>query len=324
MLHNVRLLSSYLKAISTWPEDGESTIKSMPSPYQIARKINISANSSYKMWNLIFEKEYIKDILIMPQTFPGNFKRYYLIASLPFEYVKDVENKLQKIPYVEMLNSTDYQKKRRGSQGIENYSEIGSIQFISSENRIKGDIDNIGNSFRDSGLEFNVMNHFSNSEETDPSTGQLNLIKSIAYKSVKNFSTEEITNQMNYSRKRTRKNLDTLVKNRFIKGNAIFNFRKIPNIITKQLIIMVPEEATSSYVMWLQTRKEIRDNLIYFTTYPYRFRLIIFGENMQELDDIMFFLSQNFNEIFIIDRFETTFFDEVKPFFRGIYDGESE
>ncbi|MCL5788006.1 MAG: hypothetical protein M1581_05290 [Candidatus Thermoplasmatota archaeon] len=325
MLHNVKLLSSYMKAISSWPEDGENTIKSIPSPYQIARKINISANSSYKMWNLIFEKEYIKDMIIMPEVFPGGLRRYYLMAMLPFEYLKDVEHKLGELPFVEILHSSNYLKKKRESQGVENYSEIGHIQFISNEDHLMENLDEIGNAFRESGLEFKMMNYFPYSEvSTIPTQGQIRLVNCIAYKSVKNFSTEEITDELSYSRKRARKNLDMIVENRFVKGKVIFNFKKIPNIITKQISIMVPEADTGQYTMWFRSKKLIRDNLIYYGNYPHTLTLTVFGESMEEIDNITEFLSENFNEIYTIDRFETTFYSEIKNFYRSIQISERE
>ena len=68
----------------------------------------------------------------------------------------------------------------------------------------------------------------------------------------------------------------------------------------------------------------IRDNLIYYGNYPHTLTLTVFGESMEEIDNITEFLSENFNEIYTIDRFETTFYSEIKNFYRSIQISERE
>ncbi|MHB1440965.1 MAG: hypothetical protein ACYCWK_09655 [Cuniculiplasma sp.] len=319
MLHNVRLLSSYLKAISSWPEENDLTFKSLPSPYQLARKINISANSSYKLWNMIFQREYIKDILIMPEIFPGDIKRYFLLTILPFENLETLSKKFLELPFIELLHTSNYMKKKRSSMGVEDYMELGHIQFLSEDNLLEQKMEYIKNAFNDVGLDFNPINYFSYSEvNRKPTRSQLRLVTNISYKSMRNFSTEEITEDINFSRKKIRKSLDSIVENGFIKGKVIFNFKRIPNMITKQVSIMVPEENTNSYQNWVRSQREIRNNYIYFGNYPHTLTLTLFGETLEEIDDAIAFLSDRFENVHIIDRFDTVFYRGVKDFISTI------
>ena len=81
---------------------------------------------------------------------------------------------------------------------------------------------------------------------------------------------------------------------------------------------MVPEENTNSYQNWVGSQREIRNNYIYFGNYPHTLTLTLFGETLEEIDDAIAFLSDRFENVHIIDRFDTVFYRGVKDFISTI------
>jgi DNA-binding Lrp family transcriptional regulator len=320
MIHNVRLISSYLKTISSWPDIDDLTIKSIPSPYQIARKIKISANSSYKLWNLIFEQKYIKDLILIPEIFPRNQLRYSLTSKLPLDYESEVVRNLEKIPFIELLHTSNYIRAKKGSLGLADYMEIGNMQFLSSSDELPEKINLIKNAFGNAGLEFDPLDQVSLSKsEISFENSYLKMVEHIAYKSLRNFSMEEITENLNYSKKKVRRLMDYIVENRLISGRVIFNYKKIPNMITREVTLTVPEEDTNRYVLWIRSKPELRNNYIYIGNSPRSVTLTIFGETLEEIDNIISFLSEHFPTVLVVERFETKFFPSVKNYYRESY-----
>jgi hypothetical protein len=207
MIQSSKLLSSYLKCLSSWPEDCDDTIKSIPSPYQISKKINISANSSYRIWKSIFQNDYIKDIILMPEILPQSISRFYLRVESPMEDVHLLDESLSKIPGVEYVTPSNYMLLRKGNSSVKQYKEVVGIQFLSETHGVNEEIRQITGTFEDKGVEFIPLNFFENSvNETSPSQSQATLMSYLCYRSIKSFSTEEITSSANFSRKKGEKN----------------------------------------------------------------------------------------------------------------------
>lgn len=316
MIQSSKLLSSYLKCLSSWPEDSDDTIKSIPSPYQIAKKINISANSSYKMWKNIFQNGYVKDIVLIPEVLPGNISRFYLRAESPIDDVRSFNESLSKIPGVEYVTASNYMLLRKGNSTVRQYKEVVGIQFISESHKVDEEIWQITNAFEDKGVEFIPLNFFENPrKDVTLNQTQARLMAHLCYRSIKSFSTEEITQSTNLSRKKARKVMDSLVAGRFVVSKPIYNFKKIPLMISRQLNISLQETESQAIAKWLLSTNEIKNNYLDIYIYPKGISLTVIGDTREEIDNIASFVSSHFDEVFISDHFDTHFNYDVNNYF---------
>ena len=325
MQQSVRLLSLYLRCVSSWPENDDLTIRSVPSPYQVARKIKISANSSYKMWKVIFEKEYLKDLILMPAILPSGISRFYLIVELSMEKANSIINELQKITGIEFIKNSNYMKLRKGNSSVKEYKEIANIQFLSPKENSEKVVQQVANIFQKYEEEFVPIDFMERKIETSiPSSTHLKVLSQIAYKSVKNFSTEELTNNLSYSRKKARKLLDSLVLDRMIFAKPVYNFKRIPNMITKQMSIVLREEEISDAIRWIRSCNDLKNNIIHLNQYTHRITLTVFSETLEEMENISTLISGNFDEVYNSDKFETHFFYDVQENYRGWVNNSNE
>lgn len=316
MIQSSKSLSSYLKCLSSWPEDCDDTIKSIPSPYQIAKKINISANSSYKMWKNIFQKGYVKDIVLIPEVLPGNISRFYLRVESPIDDVHSFNESLSKIPGIEYVTTSNYMLLRKGNSSVREYKEVIGIQFLYESHQVDEQIRQIANTFEDRGVDFIPLNFFENPrKEIEINQTQARLMGHMCYRSIKSFSTEEITLSTNLSRKKARKVMDSLVAGRFVVSKPIYNFKKIPLMISRQINISLQEKGSEAIAKWLLSTDEIRNNYLDIYTYPKGISLTVIGETREEIGNIARFVSSHFDEVFISDDFDTHFNYNVNNYF---------
>jgi hypothetical protein len=105
------------------------------------------------------------------------------------------------------------------------------------------------------------------------------------------------------------------VADRFVISKPIYNFKKIPLMIARQINISTTENHDQAQTKWLLSSKEIRNNYIDIVTHTGGISLTIIGETREEIDNISKIVSSHFDEVFISDHFETHFNYNVKDYF---------
>ncbi len=311
-----KFIPSYLKCLSSWPEDSDVTIKSIPSPYQVAKKINISANSSYKIWKDLFQHEYIRDLVLMPEVFPADISRFYLRVKLPLDTINSIGKTLSDLDGIEYVKFSNQMRLRKGNSSVKEYEEVANLQFLAEKTKAEDKIREIAALFEDRGLEFIPLNFFEKvSERGPPSSIQIKLMQYLCYKSINKFSTEEVTYALNFSRKKTRRVLDSIVSDHLVFSKPLYNFKKIPLMLARQININLAETDTRTLVKWVISQNEIKDNYIEVSSYPKGISLTVFGDTREEIENISTLISCKFDEVYVADQFETHFNYNARNYF---------
>jgi DNA-binding transcriptional ArsR family regulator len=300
-----------------WPQAEDTSFSTIPLPYRISRKLNVSASSIYLRRDFLYRGP-VSKVVLRPSSRTLGLTRYSFDFGLKNDCEKVLRSMLPQLSFVEMIHiGTLYHT--RGQETILPGERFCTIDMLEeSYERCSSDLRLLEIAL--SGKGFDKIQFLQAGEETvvpafEKDARDSRILRVVLYRDIKELNVSSIAEASGIPGRTVRRHLDRFVREMFFSTYPLLVATNVSNVMT--YILSVSDNKKNGILMrdHLLSLQGVKEKYLLSASTPAGVSALLYADSFKELDDVVKSMDDTFPNFSVIINCETLMNEAAVGFF---------
>jgi hypothetical protein len=292
-----------------WPSEGSTKFSDRPNPFNISRKNHLNPTSVYKGWKFLFEKGYVKKLIMLPNDSIAK-RSMVILTSVDHNDFDAIISKMNDYYFLEKAQFYKIYDAKGNLMSLKKSGDIIVLEFINSSYELR---------IKQARLIMNPINKnctiFKISEQDDsvpvPFDDKLfSLTKKISLLDLSELKLKNVASFFNVSSRTVNRWFDRLLEKREVALFPVFDQSVMSDLSTSVAIIPYRDDTLGKKALSKMMESTLLSNrFLYYRYGNDMMRVLLYYEAPMELDEITYELNKQFDDFALSYRYESYFND---------------